>query len=74
MILERANGVVRPIAAMHVWRDELESDIPFEGDCFFICGAVFVIKDLEINGEPLCRQTRHNGVISCNALVVAFGF
>ncbi len=74
MILERENGVFCPIAAMHVGRDKLESGIPFEGDCFFIGGTGFVIQDLEIKGEPLCRQMRHNGVISCNAVAVALGF
>jgi hypothetical protein len=48
---------------MHVWRDELESGIPFEGDCFFIGGAGFVIQDLQINGVTPGCQTHHNGVI-----------
>ncbi len=74
MILERANGTFRPIAAMHVWRDKLESGVPFEGDCFFIGGAGFVIQDLEINGEPMGRQTRHNGVIRCNLVAAALRF
>ncbi len=70
MILERANGAFCPIVAMHVWRDKLESGVPFEGDCFFIGGAGFVIQELEINGEPPGRQTSHNGVISCDAVAV----
>jgi hypothetical protein len=49
VILERVNGALRPIAAMHVWRDKLEGGILLEGDCFFIGGAGFVIQDLEIN-------------------------
>ncbi len=59
---------------MHVWRGELESGVPFEGDCFFIGGAGFVIQDLEINGEPPSRQMHHNGVIPCDAVAVALGF
>ncbi len=59
---------------MHVWRDKLEGGFPFEGDCFFIGGTGFVIQDLEINGEPPGRQTCHNGIISCNAVAVTFGF
>ncbi len=74
MILECVNGVFRPIAANHVWRDELESGTSFEGDCFFIGGAGLVIQDLEINREPPCHQTHHNGVISCNAVAVTLGF
>jgi hypothetical protein len=52
----------------------LESGVPFEGDCFFKGGAGFVIQDLGINGEPLGHQKRHNGVIHCDAVVVALGF
>jgi hypothetical protein len=39
-----------------------------------IGGASFVIQDLEIIGEPLGRQTCHNGVICCNEVAVALGF
>jgi hypothetical protein len=74
VILECANGVFCPIAVMHVWRDKLESGVLFEGDCFFIGGDGFVIQDLEINGEPPGRQTRHNGVVPCDAVAAAFGF
>ncbi len=52
----------------------MESGIPFEGDCFFIGGAGFVIQVLEINREPPGHQMRHNGVIRCNAVTVALGF
>jgi hypothetical protein len=58
---------------MHVWRDELESGVPLEGDRFFISGAGFVIQDLEINGEPMGRQTSHDGVVGCNAVAVTLG-
>ncbi len=51
MVLEHANGVFGLIVAMHDWRDKLEGGVPLEGDCFLICGAGFVIQDLEINGE-----------------------
>ncbi len=52
----------------------MESGIPFEGDCFFIGSACFVIEDLEIKGEPPGYQTHHNGVIRCNGVAVALGF
>jgi hypothetical protein len=74
VILERANCAFHPIAAMHVWRDELEGGISLEGDCFFIVGAGFVIQDLEINVESPGGQTSHNGVVCCDALAVALGF
>ncbi len=73
MILERVNGALHPIAAMHVWRDKLEGGIPLEGDCFFIGGAGFVIQDLEINEEPTGCQTGHNSVVCCNAVAVTLG-
>ncbi len=74
MILERENGTVCPIAAMHVWRDDLESGVSFEGDRFFIGSAGFVIQDLEINRETPGSQMHHNGVVCCNAVAVALGF
>ncbi len=58
---------------MHVWRDKLEGGIPLEGNCFFISRAGFVTQDLEINGEPMGRQTSHDGVVGCNAVAVALG-
>ncbi len=73
VVFERANGPFCPIAAMHVWRDELEGGIPLEGDCFFISRAGFVIQDLEINREPTGCQTSHDGVIGCDAVVVTLG-
>ena len=73
VVLERANGALCLIAAMHVWRDELEVGIPLEGDGFFISRAGFVIQDLEINGEPMGRQTSHECVVRCNAVAVTLG-
>ena len=73
MILEYANGALCPIAAMHIWRDELEGGIPLEGDCFFISEAGFVIQDMEINGEPMGCQMSHDCVVGCNAVAVTLG-
>ncbi len=73
VVLEHANGVLRPILAMHVWRDKLEGGVPLEGDCFFIRGAWFVIQVLEINGEPTGRQMSHDCVVGCNAVAVTLG-
>ncbi len=73
MVLERVNGTFCQIAVMHVWRDKLEGGIPLEGDCFFISGAGFVIKDLEINGESAGHQTSHDGAVGCNAVVDTLG-
>ncbi len=73
MVLEHANGALRPIAAMHVCRDKLEGGVPLEGDIFFISGAGFVIQDLEINREPTGRQTSHDCVVGCNAVAVTLG-
>ncbi len=73
VVLERANGVLCPIAAMHVWREKLEGGVPLEGDCFFISRAGFVIQDLEINREPTSRQTSHDCVVGCDAVAVNLG-
>ncbi len=73
VVLERGNGALCPIAAMHVWRDELEGGVPLEGDCFFIGGAGFVIQDLEINREPTGRQMSYDNFVCCNAVVVTLG-
>ena len=60
MVLEGANGTLRPITPMHVWGDELECGVPLEGDGVFIRRAGFIIQDLEINGETSCSQARHD--------------
>ncbi len=73
VVLECANGMLCLIAAMHVWKDELEGGVPLEGDCFFISGAGFVIQDLEINGEPTGCQTSHDCVVGYDAVVVTLG-
>ncbi len=73
MVLECANGVLRPIAAVHVWRDKLEGGIPLKGDGFFICGAGFIIQDLEINREPTGHQASHDSIVGSNAVVVTLG-
>ena len=51
----------------------MEGGILLEGDCFFIGGAGFIIQDLQINGEPTGRQTSHDSVVGCNAVVVTLG-
>ncbi len=73
VVLEHVNGVLHPIVAMHVWREQLEGGIPLKGDLFFLSGAGFVIQDLEINGEPMGHQTSHDSVVGCNAVVVTLG-
>ncbi len=73
VVLERENGTFYLIVAIHVWRDELEGGIPLEGDCFFISRAGFFIQNLEINGEPMACQTRHDGVVGCKAVAVTLG-
>ena len=45
MVLEGANGLLRPIAAMHVRGNKLEGGLPLEDDSFFVGLAGFVIRD-----------------------------
>ncbi len=73
VVLECANGALRPIMVMHVWRYELEGGVPLEGDCFCISRAGFVIQDLEINGEPTGRQTSDDCVVGCDEVAVTLG-
>jgi hypothetical protein len=73
MALERENGMLSPIAVMHVWRDKLKGGVPLECNCFFISGTGFVIQDLEIHGEPTGRQMSHDGVVGCNLIAVTLG-
>ncbi len=73
MVLERANGALHPIVAIHVWRDQLEGGVPLKVDCFFISGAGFVIQDLEINREPTGRQVSLDSVVGCDVVVVTLG-
>ena len=51
----------------------MEGGVPLEGDCFFISRAGFIIQDLEINGEPMGRQTSRDCVVGCNAVAVTIG-
>ncbi len=73
VVFEHANDMLCPIAAMHVWMDKLEGGIPFEGDCFFISRAGFVIQDLEINEEPMGCQTSNDYVVGCDTVAVILG-
>ena len=71
MVLEDANGALRPITAMHVRGDEL--GVPLEGDGFFVRRAGFVIQDLEINGETSSSQAHHDRVVGGNAMTITLG-
>jgi hypothetical protein len=73
VVLERTNGTLCPIAAMHVWRDPLEGGVPLEGDCIFISRAGSIIQDLEINREATGHQTSHDSVVGCNAVAIILG-
>jgi hypothetical protein len=73
VVLERANGALRPITAMHFRGDELEFGVPFEGDGFFVRRAGFVIQDLEINGETSGGQASHDRVVGGNAMAITLG-
>jgi hypothetical protein len=70
VVLECANGVLRLIAVMHVWRDQLEGGIPLKSGGFFISGAGFVIQDLEINREPTGCQASHDSIVGGDAVAV----
>jgi hypothetical protein len=75
MVLERANSTFSPVLALHIWWGKLEFCVPLEGDCFFVCRAGLVVKNLEVNQKTPGYQACHNGiiVIGCNVMAVTFG-
>jgi hypothetical protein len=70
MVLESANGALRPITAMHVRGDELECGVPLEGDGLFVSRAGFVIQYLEIHGETSGSQASHDRVVGSNSMAI----
>ena len=70
MVLEGANGALRPITAMHVRGDELECGVPLEGDGFFVSRAGFVIQYLDIHGETTGSQASHDRVVGGNSMAI----
>jgi len=73
VVLEGANGVLHPIAAMHVRRDKLEFGVPLEGDGFFVRRAGLIIQDLEINEETTGGQAGHDRVVVGNVMTITLG-
>jgi hypothetical protein len=51
----------------------IEFCVPLEGDCFLVCHAGLVVKNLEVHQETPCCQACHNGIVGCNSMVVTFG-
>jgi len=70
VVLEGANGALRPITAMHVRGDELECGVPLEGDGLFVSRAGFVIQDLEIHGETTGSQASHDRVVGSDSMAI----
>jgi hypothetical protein len=58
---------------MHVQWDKLEFCVPLKGDCFLVCCAGLVLKNLEIHRETPSCQACHNGIVGCNLMAVTFG-
>jgi hypothetical protein len=73
MVLDCANSVFSLVLVMHIRWDKLEFCIPLEGDCFFVCHAGLVVKNLEVHQETPGCQVCYNGIVGCNAMAVTFG-
>ncbi len=58
---------------MHIQWAKLEFCIPLEGDCFLVCHAGLVVKNLEVHQETPCCQACHIGIVGCRSTVVTFG-
>ncbi len=73
IVLEFSNSAIRPVSAMHIWWDELEFGILFEGDGFFASQAGLDVEDLEVNQKTPGCQACHNGILGSNVMAVALG-
>jgi hypothetical protein len=58
---------------MHVWWDKLKLCIPSERDSLLVDRTCLVVEDLKIYQKSSCCQSRHDGVIGSNAVVIALG-
>jgi hypothetical protein len=73
VVLEHANSAFSPVLVMHVWWDMLDFCVPLEGDCFLVCHAGSIVKNLEVHCKTRCCQVCHNGIVGCNSMAVTFG-
>ncbi len=73
MALERADGTLRPIPAVHVWGNKLELGFPLDSDGFLVCSASLIVENLEVNGKARRCQSRHDGVVGRNSMLVIPG-
>ena len=74
MIFEGANGALGSVASMHVGRNKLIRSFPFDFDDVFVRSAYFVVEDLKVNFMAAGAETSHDGVVSCNTVLVFFSF
>ena len=65
------DGTLSDIAAMEIWWDKLEIAVPLVNNGAAIIGAIFIVKDLEINAVALGFEARHDDVVGSNAMPVA---
>jgi hypothetical protein len=73
VVLERVNSTFSPVLAMHVQWDKLEFCVPLEGDCFLVCRAGLVVKNLEVHRETPCCKAFNNRIVGYNLMAVTFG-
>ena len=65
-----AYGTFRDIAAMDIWRDNLEIVVPLINHNVAILGARFIVNDLEINAVAFGFEARHDDFVSRNVMPV----
>lgn len=71
--LEGADGALRGIAPVHVWRDKLVCAAPCVGDVAAVVCTGFVVEDDSVNVEVAGTEARHDDAGGRNAVAVMFG-
>ena len=70
MGFEGEDGTFRDVAAVEIWRDGLEGEVPVfnDGVAVFITG--FVTEDLEVHAVSFVLEASHDGVVGCKAVAI----
>ena len=62
------DGAFGYIAAMDIWRENLEGAVPLINDGVTILGASLIVENLDINAVALEFEARHDVVVGINVM------